>query len=174
MAQLGKRERAQTSKVNEDKESCAQFCCELVVPKPWKRVPENACPWGPLPAGVYTVRLLFVLRHPSPASAFGLSQEGLAGAQQGGKEASRSNALLHSIIADAIEETVPEVGRGLISLVRSREDIDALLALNDVIDLVTPVKTPVFCACPPPTPPQPGFLPCPARVRTHKRTHSCA
>jgi delta-1-pyrroline-5-carboxylate synthetase len=57
--------------------------------------------------------------------------------RQGGKEASRSNALLHRIIADAIEEVVPEVGRGLISLVQSREDIDRLLALDDVIDLVT-------------------------------------
>eukprot|EP00884_Botryococcus_braunii_P005459 jgi/Botrbrau1/14914/Bobra.0018s0018.1 len=57
---------------------------------------------------------------------------------KGGKEASRSNAVLHRIIADAIGETVPEVGRGLISLIQSREDIDRLLALDDVIDLAIP------------------------------------
>ena len=55
---------------------------------------------------------------------------------QGGKEASRSNAVLHRIITDCIQEVQPEVGRQLISLITSRAAIDELLALDDVIDLV--------------------------------------
>ena len=57
---------------------------------------------------------------------------------QGGKEATRSNALLHRLIVDAVAEVAPSVGRGLIGLVTSRDEIDALLKLHDVIDLVIP------------------------------------
>ena len=55
---------------------------------------------------------------------------------QGGKEAARSNAILHRIITDAIEQVAPEVGRNVISLVTTRQGVDDLLALDDVIDLV--------------------------------------
>lgn len=57
---------------------------------------------------------------------------------QGGKEASRSNAILHSIITDALDQVAPTVGGDLISLVTSREGVDELLGLHDVIDLVIP------------------------------------
>lgn len=57
---------------------------------------------------------------------------------KGGKEAVRSNAVLHSIIVDCIERVAPSVGKGLIGLVTSRDEIDALLGLSDVIDLVIP------------------------------------
>ncbi|KAI3731111.1 hypothetical protein L1987_62294 [Smallanthus sonchifolius] len=54
---------------------------------------------------------------------------------KGGKEAKRSNAILHKIITSCIPETV---GKGLIGLVTSREEIPELLKLDDVIDLVIP------------------------------------
>ncbi|XP_022890146.1 delta-1-pyrroline-5-carboxylate synthase-like [Olea europaea var. sylvestris] len=54
---------------------------------------------------------------------------------KGGKEAKRSNAILHKVITSAIPENV---GEGLIGLVASREDIPELLKLDDVIDLVIP------------------------------------
>ncbi|KVI09858.1 Aldehyde dehydrogenase, C-terminal [Cynara cardunculus var. scolymus] len=54
---------------------------------------------------------------------------------KGGKEARRSNAILHKIITTAIPENI---GAGLIGLVTSREDIPELLKLDDVIDLVIP------------------------------------
>ncbi|KAI3966385.1 hypothetical protein MKW92_046914 [Papaver armeniacum] len=54
---------------------------------------------------------------------------------KGGKEAKRSNAVLHKVITDAIPETV---GSRLIGLVTSREEIPDLLKLDDVIDLVIP------------------------------------
>jgi delta-1-pyrroline-5-carboxylate synthetase len=57
---------------------------------------------------------------------------------KGGKEASRSNAILHSIIVECVEKAAPAVGKGLIGLVTSRDEIDALLSLNDTIDLVIP------------------------------------
>lgn len=57
---------------------------------------------------------------------------------KGGKEASRSNAILHKTIVDALSEVAPSVGQDLIGLVTSRDEIDALLKLNDVIDLVIP------------------------------------
>lgn len=57
---------------------------------------------------------------------------------KGGKEAARSNALLHALIARVLDERVPAVGAGLVSLVTSRDEIDALLKLDDVIDLVIP------------------------------------
>ncbi|KAL4444932.1 hypothetical protein ABPG77_003982 [Micractinium sp. CCAP 211/92] len=57
---------------------------------------------------------------------------------KGGKEATRSNALLHKLIVDAVAELAPGVGRDLIGLVTSRDEIDQLLKLHDVIDLVIP------------------------------------
>lgn len=57
---------------------------------------------------------------------------------KGGKEALRSNAVLHRIITDTIADVAPEVGRDLISLVTTREGVDELLKLHDVIDLVIP------------------------------------
>lgn len=54
---------------------------------------------------------------------------------KGGKEAKRSNAILHKIITDAIPDSV---GGKLIGLVTSREEIPDLLKLDDVIDLVIP------------------------------------
>ncbi|KAI3801285.1 hypothetical protein L1987_29389 [Smallanthus sonchifolius] len=54
---------------------------------------------------------------------------------KGGKEAKRSNAILHKVITSAIPETV---GPKLIGLLTSREDISDLLKLDDVMDLVIP------------------------------------
>ncbi|KAI7732848.1 hypothetical protein M8C21_031644 [Ambrosia artemisiifolia] len=54
---------------------------------------------------------------------------------KGGKEARRSNAILHKVITSAIPENV---GGGLIGLVTSRDEIPELLKLDDVIDLVIP------------------------------------
>ncbi|KAJ0762817.1 putative glutamate-5-semialdehyde dehydrogenase, Glutamate 5-kinase [Helianthus annuus] len=54
---------------------------------------------------------------------------------KGGKEAKRSNAILHKVITSVIPETV---GTKLIGLLTSREDIPDLLKLDDVIDLVIP------------------------------------
>ncbi|CAI0411181.1 unnamed protein product [Linum tenue] len=54
---------------------------------------------------------------------------------KGGKEARRSNAILHKVITDAIPDNV---GRRLIGLVTSRDEIPDLLKLDDVIDLVIP------------------------------------
>ncbi|XP_024189902.1 delta-1-pyrroline-5-carboxylate synthase isoform X1 [Rosa chinensis] len=54
---------------------------------------------------------------------------------KGGKEAKRSNAILHKVITKAIPDTV---GGKLIGLVTSRDDIPDLLKLDDVIDLVIP------------------------------------
>jgi len=53
---------------------------------------------------------------------------------KGGKEAARSNAILHRTIVNAIGPLGPD----LISLVTTREEISDLLALDDVIDLVIP------------------------------------
>lgn len=53
---------------------------------------------------------------------------------KGGKEAARSNAVLHRVITEAIGPLGPD----LISLVQTREEISDLLALDDVIDLVIP------------------------------------
>ena len=58
-------------------------------------------------------------------------------ALQGGKEASKSNAILHRIITETIRKTSAGVGKDLIGLVTSREDVDDLLQLDDVIDLVS-------------------------------------
>ncbi|XP_028213437.1 delta-1-pyrroline-5-carboxylate synthase-like isoform X2 [Glycine soja] len=54
---------------------------------------------------------------------------------KGGKEAKRSNAILHKVITSIIPDTV---GDKLIGLVTSREHIPDLLKLDDVIDLVVP------------------------------------
>ncbi|XP_047312588.1 delta-1-pyrroline-5-carboxylate synthase-like [Impatiens glandulifera] len=54
---------------------------------------------------------------------------------KGGKEAKRSNAILHKVITEAIPDSV---GKKLINLVTSREEISDLLKLDDVIDLVIP------------------------------------
>ncbi|GJS19034.1 delta-1-pyrroline-5-carboxylate synthase-like protein [Tanacetum coccineum] len=54
---------------------------------------------------------------------------------KGGKEAKRSNAILHKIITSCITKTA---GKGLIGLVTSRDEIPELLKLDDVIDLVIP------------------------------------
>uniref|UniRef100_A0A5B7B7M7 Delta-1-pyrroline-5-carboxylate synthase n=1 Tax=Davidia involucrata TaxID=16924 RepID=A0A5B7B7M7_DAVIN len=54
---------------------------------------------------------------------------------KGGKEAKRSNVILHKVITAAIPENV---GERLIGLVTSREEIPDLLKLDDVIDLVIP------------------------------------
>lgn len=54
---------------------------------------------------------------------------------KGGKEAARSNAILHKIITEALAKSV---GSELIGLVNSRDEIPDLLKLDDVIDLVIP------------------------------------
>ncbi|KAJ4798211.1 Delta-1-pyrroline-5-carboxylate synthase [Rhynchospora pubera] len=54
---------------------------------------------------------------------------------KGGKEAMRSNTILHKVITGAIPASV---GEGLIGLVTSRDEIADLLKLDDVIDLVIP------------------------------------
>ncbi|WVZ17200.1 hypothetical protein V8G54_010182 [Vigna mungo] len=54
---------------------------------------------------------------------------------KGGKEAQRSNAILHKVITSVIPNTV---GDKLIGLVNSRDEIPYLLKLDDVIDLVVP------------------------------------
>ena len=62
---------------------------------------------------------------------------------KGGKEASRSNAILHAVVVDAIAKATTEAqppvnAEGLISLVTSRAGVSDLLKLDDVIDLVIP------------------------------------
>ncbi|XP_021757256.1 delta-1-pyrroline-5-carboxylate synthase isoform X1 [Chenopodium quinoa] len=54
---------------------------------------------------------------------------------KGGKEAKRSNAILHKVITGALPGNV---GEKLIGLVTTREEIPDLLKLDDVIDLVIP------------------------------------
>ncbi|KAL8504710.1 hypothetical protein ACS0TY_016045 [Phlomoides rotata] len=54
---------------------------------------------------------------------------------KGGKEAKRTNAILHKVITSALPDTV---GEKLIGLVTLREEIPDLLKLDDVIDLVIP------------------------------------
>jgi len=58
---------------------------------------------------------------------------------KGGKEAEKSNAMLHSIVGDAIvAATGGRVDRGVIGMVTSRNDIASLLQLDEYIDLVIP------------------------------------
>lgn len=54
---------------------------------------------------------------------------------KGGKEAQRSNEVLHRVLTEAL---APDVPPEVIGLVTTREAIDDLLALDDVIDLVIP------------------------------------
>ncbi|KAH9324317.1 hypothetical protein KI387_004495 [Taxus chinensis] len=54
---------------------------------------------------------------------------------KGGKEAVRTNAILHKVITEALPEYV---GNSLIGLVTSRDEVPDLLKLDDVIDLVIP------------------------------------
>ena len=58
---------------------------------------------------------------------------------KGGKEAEHSCTYLHKVIGDAIEQASGgRVGRECIGLVKSRQDISNLLALDTYIDLVIP------------------------------------
>lgn len=58
---------------------------------------------------------------------------------KGGKEATHSNAAIHKVIGDAIEESSGgEITRDIIALVTSRGQVADLLSLDDVIDLVIP------------------------------------
>lgn len=54
---------------------------------------------------------------------------------KGGKEALHSNQIIHDVIVSSLPASV---GRNLIGLVTSRDDISDLLHLDDVIDLVIP------------------------------------
>ncbi|VAH08017.1 unnamed protein product [Triticum turgidum subsp. durum] len=54
---------------------------------------------------------------------------------KGGKEAMRSNAILHKVITNAIPDNV---GEKLIGLITTRDEIADLLKHDDVIDLVIP------------------------------------
>ena len=54
---------------------------------------------------------------------------------KGGREARRSNATIHRVIQDAL---APDVPPETVGLVHTREDVAALLALDDVFDLVIP------------------------------------
>lgn len=54
---------------------------------------------------------------------------------KGGREARRSNAVIHRVIQEAL---APEVSADTVGLVHTREDVAALLALDDVFDLVIP------------------------------------
>ncbi|VAH66388.1 unnamed protein product [Triticum turgidum subsp. durum] len=54
---------------------------------------------------------------------------------KGGKEAMRSNTILHKVITSVIPDVV---GKKLIGLVKSKDEIADLLKLDDVIDLVIP------------------------------------
>eukprot|EP01118_Nematostelium_gracile_P018151 TRINITY_DN797_c0_g1_i1.p1 TRINITY_DN797_c0_g1~~TRINITY_DN797_c0_g1_i1.p1 ORF type:complete len:741 (+),score=180.87 TRINITY_DN797_c0_g1_i1:137-2359(+) len=58
---------------------------------------------------------------------------------KGGKEANRTNKILHKLIVDTIhDESQGRVSRSAIGLVESREEISSLLRLDSVIDLVIP------------------------------------
>ena len=54
---------------------------------------------------------------------------------KGGREAARSNQVLHAIVTEAL---APDVPAGTIGLVQDRSDVSALLELDDVLDLVIP------------------------------------
>ncbi|CAG9463868.1 unnamed protein product [Pedinophyceae sp. YPF-701] len=62
---------------------------------------------------------------------------------KGGKEASRSNAIVHKTMAAVLEGTAP--GSALVSFVGATEELDGVLALDN-IDLVIPHGTPEFVA----------------------------
>ena len=58
---------------------------------------------------------------------------------KGGKEATHSNAAIHKVIGDAIEEgSKGEITRDIIALIESRGQVADMLGLDDVIDLVIP------------------------------------
>jgi delta-1-pyrroline-5-carboxylate synthetase len=58
---------------------------------------------------------------------------------KGGKEAAHSNAAIHKVIGDAIEEgSGGQIKRDIIALVTSRGQVADMLSLDDVIDLVIP------------------------------------
>jgi delta-1-pyrroline-5-carboxylate synthetase len=58
---------------------------------------------------------------------------------KGGKEAAHSNAAIHKVIGDAIEEgSAGQIKRDIIALVTSRGQVADMLSLDDVIDLVIP------------------------------------
>ncbi len=54
---------------------------------------------------------------------------------KGGREAARSNRVLHAVVTEAL---APDVPAETIGLVQDRSDVTALLALDDVLDLVIP------------------------------------
>ncbi|HCH62023.1 MAG: glutamate-5-semialdehyde dehydrogenase [Deltaproteobacteria bacterium] len=54
---------------------------------------------------------------------------------KGGREAARSNKVLHAVVTEAL---APDVPAGTIGLVQERSDVSALLELDDVLDLVIP------------------------------------
>ncbi len=54
---------------------------------------------------------------------------------KGGREAVRSNRVLHRVLVEALEPALPG---GLLGLVETREAVADLLALDDCIDLVVP------------------------------------
>ncbi len=54
---------------------------------------------------------------------------------KGGREAVRSNRVLHALITEALS---PDVPAGTIGLVEAREDVSALLELDGLLDLVIP------------------------------------
>ena len=56
---------------------------------------------------------------------------------KGGSEAKETNRVLHALFARAIVEAAPELA-GALQLVETREDIKAVLALDDEIDLMIP------------------------------------
>ncbi|MEN0064046.1 MAG: glutamate-5-semialdehyde dehydrogenase [Myxococcota bacterium] len=53
---------------------------------------------------------------------------------KGGSEAARSNTVLHEVLREALAPLPPD----LLTLVHTREDIAALLQLDDLVDLVIP------------------------------------
>jgi len=58
---------------------------------------------------------------------------------KGGKEAEKSNRILHKIITDAVvEASGGKVGQGVIGLIEGRSAVAELLRLDDVIDLCIP------------------------------------
>ena len=85
----------------------------------------------PLPSlNVNLLKLRFCSQTKQIASLAIRSGNGLL--LKGGKEARRSNAILHKVITDAIPETV---GGKLIGLVTSREEIPDLLKVKQIYKL---------------------------------------
>ena len=58
---------------------------------------------------------------------------------KGGKEAQRSNAVLHQLVCESIEKgSQGKISPHLVALVNSRHEVDSLLNLDEYIDLVIP------------------------------------